>query len=586
MALILLGGVYCPAGSVVEAKDGEDTTTAQMRQELEAAFGDADAALQKAAIAKYANTGKLTIVLDPGHDSTHHGASKYGLCEEDLTLKIAQYCKAELEQYQGVNVLLTRTGNGCPNLGTTSTMDNYYRMVWASNMGADVYISLHLNASESSALSGIEIYGQNSGYRPDLSSVSQVLSGYIANALQGLGLYNAGVKTRNSNDGTRYPDGSITDYYSVNHNSKLLGFPGIIVEHAYITNAGDVQRFLNNEAGLRQLGLADATGIANYYGLSKEDYSAAFDAAYYYNRYPDLQSAFGYNEKALREHFIAHGLSEGRVASPIFDINYYKSRYPDLASAFGDNLQAYCTHFAVYGMKEGRQACATFSVQSYQLQYVDLRQAFGTDFVQYYMHYLEHGYYEGREGVGCTSRQGYVTKYQGIDYAEVYNCDYYLASYPDLKQAFGNDDIAALAHFVNYGMSEGRQAKLMFDVTSYRLQYADLRNVFGSNLKEYYLHYINYGVKEGRQGTGCTSLQGATTVYQGVDYAAVYDYAYYVALYPDLKQAYGYDDQAALAHFVNHGMSEGRQAKGTFHVYTYRSQYEDLTRAFGDDLKA
>ena len=52
MAAILLGGLYCPAGSVVEAKDGEDTTTAQMRQELEAAFGDADAALQKAAIAK------------------------------------------------------------------------------------------------------------------------------------------------------------------------------------------------------------------------------------------------------------------------------------------------------------------------------------------------------------------------------------------------------------------------------------------------------------------------------------------------------------------------------------------------------
>ena len=71
----------------------------------------------------------------------------------------------------------------------------------------------------------------------------------------------------------------MTDYYSVNHNSKLLGFPGIIVEHAYLTNAGDIQRFLGNESGLQQLGLADAAGIANYYGLSKEDYSADFDAS-------------------------------------------------------------------------------------------------------------------------------------------------------------------------------------------------------------------------------------------------------------------------------------------------------------------
>lgn len=130
---------------------------------------------------------------------------------------------------------------------------------------------------------------------------------------------NAGVKIRNSNDGSTYPDGSVTDYYSVNHNSKLLGFPGIIVEHAYLTNASDIRYFLGNENGLRQLGVADATGIANYYGLSKEDYSAAFDASYYYNHYGDLQEAYGYDEKALLNHFLNYGLAEGRVASPIFD---------------------------------------------------------------------------------------------------------------------------------------------------------------------------------------------------------------------------------------------------------------------------
>lgn len=155
--------LYVPSGSIVHAKDGDDSTTAQMRKELEEAFGDADWALQKAAIKKYANTGRLTVVLDAGHDSTHHGASRSGLKEEELTLKIAQYCKAELEQYQGVDVYLTRSSNACPNPGTSSTMDNYYRMVWASNMGADVYISLHLNVSQSAATSGVEVYAQSSG---------------------------------------------------------------------------------------------------------------------------------------------------------------------------------------------------------------------------------------------------------------------------------------------------------------------------------------------------------------------------------------------------------------------------------------
>ncbi len=259
-----------------------------------------------------------------------------------------------------------------------------------------------------------------------------------------------------------YPDGSVTDYYSVNHNSKLLGFPGIIVEHAYLTNAGDIQRFLGNESGLQQLGLADAAGIANYYGLSKEDYSAAFDASYYYNNYADLQAVYGYDEKALLDHFLNYGLAEGRIASPIFDITYYKKNNPDLVAVYGDDLKKYCTHFAVYGMNEGRQGCATFNVNSYKLQYADLRQAYGNDLSKYYEHYLKYGYRENRKGTGCTSRQGYVTQYNGVDYASVYNCDYYLANNADVKNAYGsNDDIAVLQHFVNYGMNEGRQARTL-----------------------------------------------------------------------------------------------------------------------------
>jgi hypothetical protein len=33
-------------------------------------------------------------------------------------------------------------------------------------------------------------------------------------------------------------------------------------------------------------------------------------------------------------------------------------------------------------------------------------------------------------------------------------------------------------------------------------------------------------------------------------------------------------------------MSEGRQAKADFNVYSYMEKYEDLRNAFGDDLKA
>ena len=44
-----------------------------------------------------------------------------------------------------------------------------------------------------------------------------------------------------------YPDGSRADYYSVIRNSKYNGVPGIIVEHAYLSDAGDTHVFLSND---------------------------------------------------------------------------------------------------------------------------------------------------------------------------------------------------------------------------------------------------------------------------------------------------------------------------------------------------
>ena len=61
---------------------------------------------------------------------------------------------------------------------------------------------------------------------------------------------------------------------------------------------------------------------------------------------------------------------------------------------------------------------------------------------------------------------------------------------------------------------------------------------------------------------------------------------YYVSNNSDIKNAYGNDDQAVLAHFVNYGMKEGRQAKADFNAGVYRENYADLQSAYGNDLKS
>ncbi|MBQ8189526.1 MAG: DUF4214 domain-containing protein [Lachnospiraceae bacterium] len=214
------------------------------------------------------SSGKVVIVIDPGHDAKHVGASANGLREEQLTLKIAKYCKEELEQYQGVEVYMTRTGSACPHPGTTSTQDNKNRVLYAQSVGADAYVSIHLNAAGSSAAKGAEVFYPNANYNSSIGSEGANLALKVSRQLAALGLKNRGISIRNSGDGSRYPNGSLADYYGVIKNSKLAGFPAIIIEHAFMTNASDAA-FLSNEGNLKKLGIADATGIADYYGLSK-----------------------------------------------------------------------------------------------------------------------------------------------------------------------------------------------------------------------------------------------------------------------------------------------------------------------------
>ena len=203
------------------------------------------------------------VVLDPGHGGSDGGASANGLVEKNLTLKIAQYCKEELEKYSGVTVYMTRSTDVAVGLEE--------RVQMAKNWGADVFVSIHMN-SASPAAEGAEVWYPNSSYNSEIHNNGQKLASEIENELVSLGLANRGVKVRNSENNSKYTDGSIADYYSVIRNSKLAGFPGIIVEHAFLTNSGDAEK-LKQESFVKKLGVADATGIAKYFGLSKSSAS-------------------------------------------------------------------------------------------------------------------------------------------------------------------------------------------------------------------------------------------------------------------------------------------------------------------------
>nr|MCR4610927.1 hypothetical protein [Lachnospiraceae bacterium] len=70
-------------------------------------------------------------------------------------------------------------------------------------------------------------------------------------------------------------------------------------------------------------------------------------------------------------------------------------------------------------------------------------------------------------------------------------------------------------------------------------------------------------------------------VYQFIDYSAVYDFNYYITNNPELYDTYKNDPKGAIKHFAEYGINEGKQAKGTFDVASYRNRWSDLRRLYG-----
>lgn len=241
-----------------------------------------------------------------------------------------------------------------------------------------------------------------------------------------------------------------------------------------------------------------------------------FDAKYYKNKYSDLQKAYGDDLTKYYLHYIRSGKNEGRVAaadtvylnvdySLVYNADYYYNKYPDLQKAYGYDKEKLIAHFVKSGMSEGRNACATFDAKYYKFKYEDLQKAYGANIQSYYLHYIKNGYKENRKGYSDSF-------YNGVDYSYVYNMDYYYNNYPDLQKALGYDAEKLILHFINSGMREGRQACLEFSLSYYKKQYADLQNIFGDDLTKYYLHYINYGKKEGRKANDKANYKGWNVV--------------------------------------------------------------------------
>lgn len=200
--------------------------------------------------AQAAEEKEIVVVLDPGHDSKHCGACYSGIREETANLKIAKFCKEELEKYDGVKVYLTRTGSTCPFPKSKNNKDDIRKRVkWANTVDADVFVCLHLNASTKKTDKGAMVFYSK------YSAEGKKLAGKIQDKLIALGLKNNGIKK--------------DYYYQAIKTPGQYGIIGVLVEHAFMSNKSDVTKYMNSSSKLEKLGDADAKAIAEFYDLEK-----------------------------------------------------------------------------------------------------------------------------------------------------------------------------------------------------------------------------------------------------------------------------------------------------------------------------
>ena len=198
----------------------------------------------------------VVVVIDPGHGGYSEDESAYGaiynddLCEKDINLTTALAMKEELEQYNNIEVYLTRDDD--------SRLSLEERVDFACMMNADILISCHYNASESHLFYGSEIFTSAFGscYATGYAMAHCIMEKWVND-----GQASKGIKTRIGRTGE--------DYYGIIRHGCEVGLPVIIIEHGYLDNHIDYER-LGMPGDWERMGRLDAKGVAEYYGLSKD----------------------------------------------------------------------------------------------------------------------------------------------------------------------------------------------------------------------------------------------------------------------------------------------------------------------------
>ena len=118
----------------------------------------------KFSLSRQLGLGVSRVVIDAGHGGHDPGARGNGLTESELTLDIALRVQKLLQKQPGIDVVMTRD--------TDVYIPLEERTAIANREGADLFLSIHANASRNVRARGIETYFLNFAMNPEAEAVA------------------------------------------------------------------------------------------------------------------------------------------------------------------------------------------------------------------------------------------------------------------------------------------------------------------------------------------------------------------------------------------------------------------------------
>ena len=135
----------------------------------------------KFSVARQLGLGVSRIVIDAGHGGHDPGASAFGISESELVLDVALRLETLLQQQDGIEVVMTRRTNEYVALDERTEI--------ANRESADLFLSVHANASSNGAARGVETYFLNFALNPQAEAVAareNAASGKTMSSLPGI----------------------------------------------------------------------------------------------------------------------------------------------------------------------------------------------------------------------------------------------------------------------------------------------------------------------------------------------------------------------------------------------------------------